>query len=65
MLRFAVINMIDNEAVWMTTYMNSDRDNNRVEIGSTWDAKSSRCATLNTKCKLMLLEHAYKNLGCI
>ena len=65
MLRFAVINMIDNEAVFMTTYMISDRDNNRVESGSTWNSKSFRSATLNTECKLMLLEHAYEKLGCI
>ena len=65
MLRFAVINMIVSEAVCMTPYINSDRDNNRVEFGSIWNSKSIRCATLNTKCKLMLLEHAYEKLGCI
>ena len=65
MLRFAVINMIDNKAVFMTIYMISDRDNNRVEIGSTWNSKSFRCTILNTKCKLMLLEQAYEELGYI
>lgn len=32
MLLFAVINMIDNKVVGKTTNMNSDRDNNIVEI---------------------------------
>ena len=57
--------MIDNKAVCMTTYMNNDRDNNTVEIGSIWNSKSIRCTTFNTKFKLMLLEHAYEKLGCI
>ena len=49
----------------MTAYMNIDRDNKRVEIESTWYAKSVQCTSLNSRCKLMLLEHAFENLGCI
>ena len=65
MLPFAVISMRNNKAVGMTTYMNIDRDNKRVEIGSTWYAKSVQRTSLNTECKLMLLEHAFERLGCI
>lgn len=49
----------------MTTYMNIDAKNRRVEIGSTWTAASAQRSPLNTECKLMLLRHAFETLGCI
>jgi N-acetyltransferase len=49
----------------MTTYMNVDAANRRVEIGSTWYAKSVQRSALNTQCKLLLLAHAFDKLGCI
>ncbi len=51
--------------VGMTTYMNVDAANRRVEIGSTWYAKSAQRGPLNTECKLMLLGHAFEVLDCI
>ena len=65
MTPFAVITKRDNKAVGMTTYMNVDRENKRVEIGSTWYAKSVQRTSLNTECKLILLEHAFEELKCI
>jgi RimJ/RimL family protein N-acetyltransferase len=49
----------------MTTYMNVDAGNRRVEIGSTWYRKSVQRGGLNTECKLMLLGHAFEQLDCI
>lgn len=49
----------------MTTYMNVDAVNRRVEIGSTWYAKRVQRTPLNTECKLMLLRHAFDTLDCI
>jgi N-acetyltransferase len=49
----------------MTTYMNVDAANRRVEIGSTWYAKSVQRSALNTQCKLLLLTHAFDQLDCI
>jgi len=49
----------------MTTYMNVDAANRRVEIGSTWYAKRVQRTALNTQCKLLLLTHAFDKLGCI
>jgi len=49
----------------MTTYMNVDAPNRRVEIGSTWYAKRVQRTPLNTQCKLMLLTHAFEKLDCI
>jgi RimJ/RimL family protein N-acetyltransferase len=51
--------------VGMTTYMNVDAANRRVEIGSTWYAASTQRSALNTCCKRLLLGHAFESLGCI
>lgn len=65
MVPFAVISLRDKIAVGMTTYMNVDKENKRIEIGSTWYAKLVQLTSLNTECKLMLLEHAFEKKGCI
>jgi RimJ/RimL family protein N-acetyltransferase len=49
----------------MTTYMNVDQSSRRVEIGSTWYAKSAQRTGLNTEAKLLLLTHAFETLHCI
>lgn len=64
MLPFAVIEA-NSVCAGMTTYMNIDALNKRVEIGSTWVAKRVQRTALNTECKLMLLAHAFETLGCI
>jgi RimJ/RimL family protein N-acetyltransferase len=51
--------------VGMTTFMNVDAVNHRVEIGSTWTANSTQRGPFNTECKLLLLTHAFETLGCI
>jgi RimJ/RimL family protein N-acetyltransferase len=52
-------------AIGMTTYMNVDAANKRVEIGSTWYASSAQRSDLNTRCTRLLLGHAFETLGCI
>ena len=64
MLPFTVFDA-DGRIVGMTTYMNIDAANRRVEIGSTWYAKSAQRGPLNTQCKLLLLRHAFETLNCI
>ena len=65
MLPFAVRSLASGRIAGMTTYMNIDANNRRVEIGSTWYAKSVQRTPLNTECKLMLLTHAFEKLNCI
>ena len=65
MLPFAVIDARSGRAVGMTTYMNIDTPNRRVEIGSTWYRKAVQRSPLNTECKWMLLRHAFEQLDCI
>lgn len=65
MLPFAVIKKSSGRAVGMTTYMNIDAANRRLEIGSTWYRKSVQRTPLNTECKLLLLRHAFEVLDCV
>jgi RimJ/RimL family protein N-acetyltransferase len=64
MLPFTVLDA-DGRVAGMTTYMNVDGANRRVEIGSTWYAQRVQRTPLNTECKLMLLTHAFDTLNCI
>lgn len=65
MLPFTVRSTALNRVVGMTTYMNVDAAQRRVEIGSTWYAASSQRTPLNTECKLLLLTHAFEVLDCV
>jgi len=64
MLPFTVFDA-DDKIAGMSTYMNVDAANRRVEIGSTWYAKWVQRSGLNTQCKLLLLGHAFETLDCI
>jgi RimJ/RimL family protein N-acetyltransferase len=65
MTPFAVIDPASGRAVGMTTYMNIDAANRRVEIGSTWYRRSVQRGPLNTEAKRLLLDHAFETLNCI
>jgi len=65
MCAFAVIDLATSRAVGMTTYMNIDATNRRVEIGSTWYRQSMQRTPLNTEAKRLLLAHAFERLNCI
>lgn len=65
MVPFTVIALPENRIVGMTTYMNIDSTHRRVEIGSTWYARSVQRSALNTEAKLLLLSHAFDVLGAI
>lgn len=64
MLPFAVLDA-SGRAVGMTTFMNIDAANRRVEIGSTWYRASVQRMALNTEAKRLLLAHAFEALDCI
>jgi len=64
MLPFTVFNAA-GEAAGMTTFMNVDRVQRRVEIGSTWYRAAVQRTPLNTQCKLLLLTRAFETLDCI
>jgi RimJ/RimL family protein N-acetyltransferase len=64
MLPFTVVDA-RGKIAGMTTYMNVDAPNRRLEIGSTWYAQRVQRSALNTQCKLLLLAHAFERLDCI
>src|SRR5258706_15760105 len=64
MLPFTVFDA-DGRIAGMTTYMNVDAANRRVEIGSTWYARRVQRSAVNTQCQLLLLTHAVETLECI
>ncbi len=63
MLPFTVI--AHDKPVGMTTYMHIDAMTKRLEIGSTWYAKSVQRTPLNTEAKLLLLTHAFEKLQVV
>jgi RimJ/RimL family protein N-acetyltransferase len=60
-----VRDLASDKVVGMTTFMNIETKNRRVEIGSTWYAHSVQRTGLNTECKLLLLTHAFETLDCV
>lgn len=51
--------------IGLTSYLNLDEDNRRVEIGATFHAASTHGTGVNAESKLLLLGHAFEELGCI
>jgi N-acetyltransferase len=65
MLPFTARDAVSGRIIGMTTYMNIDAVNKRLEIGSTWNAAGAQRTGTNTESKLLLLTHAFENLDCI
>jgi RimJ/RimL family protein N-acetyltransferase len=53
------------EVVGTTTYLNIEAEVPRLEVGSTWTARSAQRTGINTESKLLLLTHAFEVLGCL
>jgi RimJ/RimL family protein N-acetyltransferase len=64
MLPWAVRDLADGEIVGATRYHDIVPAVDRVEIGWTWYAQRCQRSHVNTTCKLLLLEHAFDQLGC-
>lgn len=62
---FVVRQLATGRLVGLTTYLNLDPENRRLEIGGTWYAQSVHRSGVNVECKLLLLGHAFGPLGCI
>jgi len=60
---FAVIDLSTGRAVGWTTYMDWDTWDERLEIGWTWYGRSVWRSAVNTESKLLLLTHAFEDLG--
>lgn len=64
MMPFVVAARADGRVLGMTTFMNIDQPNRRLEIGSTWYRASVQRTSVNTQCKLLLLSQAFDTFGC-
>ena len=64
MIPFATRDLRSGKVIGMTTYMNIDASLPRVEIGSTWNAKSAQGSGINPESKLLLLTHAFEVWDC-
>ena len=62
---FAIKLKENHELIGSSSYINIDKFNRRVEIGSTWYAPKWQRTFVNTECKLLLLDYAFETLGCI
>jgi N-acetyltransferase len=61
---FATVERATGRAIGSTRFMNIDRANRRVEIGSTWIAKPWQRTAVNTEAKYLMLRHAFETWGC-
>jgi RimJ/RimL family protein N-acetyltransferase len=60
---FAVVARASGRAVGSTSYLDISRGDRRLEIGATWLGREARRTRINTECKLLLLRHAFEQLG--
>jgi N-acetyltransferase len=63
-LPFATVEQSSGRVVGCTRYMNIDKPNRHVEIGSTWVGKPWQRTVVNTEAKYLMLRHAFETLGC-
>ena len=61
---FAVRDDVTGEVLGSTSFHDILPAVQRVEIGYTWYRKSVQRSHVNTTCKLMMMGHAFDQLGC-
>jgi len=61
---FAVIDEASGRVLGSTSYHDILPAVQRVEIGYTWYQQSVQRTHVNTTCKLLMLTHAFEQLGC-
>jgi RimJ/RimL family protein N-acetyltransferase len=64
-LPFTVVDKSSGRAVGMSTYLDIRPAHRGLEIGMTWYAEHYRGTRVNPEAKLLLLEHAFTELGCV
>ena len=57
---FATVERTSGQVIGSTRFMNIDRANRRVEIGSTWIAPRWQRTAVNTEAKYLMLRHAFE-----
>ncbi|MFZ0419532.1 MAG: GNAT family protein [Candidatus Sulfotelmatobacter sp.] len=62
---FATVERKSGQVIGSTRFMNIDRINRRVEIGSTWITPAWQRTAVNTQSKFLMLRHAFEVWQCI
>jgi len=62
---FATVEHSSGRVIGSTRFMNIDRTNRRVEIGSTWIARAWHRTAVNTEAKYLMLRHAFEIWQCM
>lgn len=62
---FATVERSSGRVIGSTRFMNIDRTNRRVEIGSTWIAPEWQRTPVNTEAKYLMLRHAFETWECM
>jgi RimJ/RimL family protein N-acetyltransferase len=60
-----VVRDLDGKLIGSSSYLNVDASNRRLEIGNTWYVSSVRRSGVNSETKLLMLGHAFDELGCV
>jgi N-acetyltransferase len=61
---FATVDRGSGQVIGSTRFMNIDRANRRVEIGSTWIIPAWQRTAVNTEAKFLMLRHAFEVWNC-
>ncbi|HXO34570.1 MAG TPA: GNAT family protein [Candidatus Acidoferrales bacterium] len=62
---FATVERSSGKVIGSTRFMNIDRINRRVEIGSTWIAPAWQRTAVNSEAKYLMLRHAFDVWQCM
>jgi N-acetyltransferase len=62
---FATVERSSGRTIGSTRFMNIDRFNRRVEIGSTWIAPAWQRTGINGEAKYLMLRHAFEMWECM
>jgi N-acetyltransferase len=60
-----VVRNLDGALIGSSSYLHVDAANRRLEIGNTWYVSSARRSGVNSETKLLMLGHAFDELGCV
>ena len=55
----------EGNAIGVTTFLHPDPANRSIEIGSTWITKDAQGTPFNKAAKLLMLQRAFEDLGCL
>jgi len=60
-----VVRTLDGTLIGSSSYLHVDAANRRLEVGNTWYLASARRSGVNSETKLLMLGHAFDELGCV